>query len=212
MTLVDMIMRKVRQAAELSCRLVVVAAPYGEGRSHAVHAVHVRTGAPLLNLYSVLSHSMRDLTEEQRQTQLPQLLGEVVSGAVGDLVLLDGAEILFQTRLKNPLRLLQDLARDRTVVVVWQGCVSDGRMISGPNGKRYPIRGFLVAIPEAETGATTKELKGERMKDVEWEKRRDDINELLSRLEELLNGLLILAYVGEDYTAWDGNGYRPCSN
>ena len=120
-TLVDIIMRKVSEAAGLPCRLVVVAAPYGTGKSHALDEVHVRTGAPLIDLDSVLSDRMRDLTEEQRQTQLPQLLGEVVSGVVGDLVLLDGAEILLRLKLKNPLRLLQDLAREKTIVVAWPG-------------------------------------------------------------------------------------------
>jgi hypothetical protein len=50
------------------------------------------------------------------------------------------------------------------------------------------------------------------MKDAEWEKRRDSIDELLTRLDELLNGLLILDYVGEDYTSWGLSGYRPCLN
>lgn len=50
------------------------------------------------------------------------------------------------------------------------------------------------------------------MRDAEWQKRYDDINELLGRLEELFDGLLVLAYVGEDFTAWDSDGYRPCHN
>ena len=152
-TLADIIMRKVSEAAGLPCKLVVVAAAYGSsygaGKTHALHAVHVRTGAPLIDLESVLSDRMREPTEKQRPLELPQLLGDVVSGVVGDLVLLDGAEVLFHTGLKNPLHLLQDLAKDKTVVVAWQGCVSDGRTISAPNGRRYPTRGFLVAGPEA---------------------------------------------------------------
>jgi len=53
---------------------------------------------------------------------------------------------------------------------------------------------------------------GEPMRDPEWRKRCDDINELLSRLEELLNGLLILSYIGEEYTAWDGSSYKVSPN
>ena len=56
------------------------------------------------------------------------------------------------------------------------------------------------------------ELMGEPMRDPEWQKRCDDINELLSRLEELLNGLLILSYIGRDYTAWDGSSYKVSPN
>lgn len=138
--LVDVIMAKIRQAAHLRHRLVVVSGAYGVGRSRALHEVALQTGAPLIDLHSFSSDGMR----------LRQRLGEIVNGTVGDLILLDGVEILFHSKLRNPFRLLQDLARGKTVAVAGDGLLSDGHTISAPDGKTYPVRGFLVANPEAD--------------------------------------------------------------
>ena len=121
-TLVDMIMQKTRQAARLRHRLIVVVAPFGEGKTHALHAVAAQTGAPLLDLCSVLPDRMRDLTEKQRQQQLPRLLGETISGVEGDLVLLDSAEALFDpARMYNCLNSLWKVSRSKTIVVALRG-------------------------------------------------------------------------------------------
>jgi hypothetical protein len=63
-----------------------------------------------------------DLTERQRALQLPSLLMDIVNDAAGDVVLLDNIEILFDVSLKqDPLRLLQGLSRNKTVVAAWNG-------------------------------------------------------------------------------------------
>jgi len=72
------------------------------------------------------------------------------------LVLLDNIEILFDVHLKqDPLRLLQGLSRNRTVVAAWNGSIVDGHMTYAvpdhPEYRRYPIRDFLVASPEVTT-------------------------------------------------------------
>jgi len=99
---------------------------------------------------------MLDLTERQRALQLPRLLGEIVGEATGELVLLDNIEILFDVHLKqDPLRLLQGLSRNKTVVAAWNGSIVDGHMTYAvpdhPEYRRYPIRDFLVASPEVTT-------------------------------------------------------------
>jgi hypothetical protein len=152
-------MRKVAQAVCFRHRLVVVAASYGEGRSSAVHAVHLRTGAPLFDLNS--SYWLLDIMKRQRFLELPRFLGQTVGAVESDLVLLYGAEVLFHPNLKSTLRLLQDSAMYKTVVVTWQGCVSDGRTISAPNGRRYPIRDFLVAGPQVNELVTPSWMGGE---------------------------------------------------
>jgi len=96
---------------------------------------------------------MLDLTERQRALQLPRLLGEIVSEATGELVLVDHIEILFNVHLKqDPLRLLQGLSRNKTVVAAWNGSIVDGHMTYAvpdhPEYCRYLIRDFLVASSE----------------------------------------------------------------
>ena len=115
--LADQIIQNIDQTAELYHQLILVVAPAGAGKTIALHEVQERTGAPLINVNLDLSRRMLDLSERQRTLQLPRLLGEMVGGAKGDVILLDNIEILFDVSLKqDPLRLLQGLSRNKTVV------------------------------------------------------------------------------------------------
>jgi len=129
-TLADIIMQKIRQAARLRHRLVVVVAPFGEGKTHALHAVAAQTRAPLLDLCSVLSDRMRDLTEKQRRRQIPRLLGEAISGVEGDLVLLDSAQALFDPAgMYNCLNSLWKVSQSKTIVVALEGAEGHSRVL-----------------------------------------------------------------------------------
>ena len=149
----ERILRKIKEAQELYHRLILVAGPAGSGKTEALHEVSISTSAPLINVNLELSRRKLDLTERQRVLQLPRFLGEIVGEAPGELVLLDNIEILFDIHLKqDPLRLLQGLSRNKTVVATWNGTVVDGYLtyaVPGhPEYRRYPIRDFLVACPE----------------------------------------------------------------
>jgi hypothetical protein len=68
-------------------------------------------------------------------------------------VLLDNIEILFDVSLKqDPLRLLQGLSRNTTLVVIWSGSIERGNLVyATPDHleyKRYPVKDFLVVTPE----------------------------------------------------------------
>ena len=129
-TLADMIMAKIGQAARLRHRLIVVVAPYGEGKSHSLSAIAAQTGAPLLDLCAVLPDRMRGLTEKQWQQQLPRLLGETIRRVEGSLVLLDGGETLFDPgRMHDSLDSLWEAARNKTVVLALQGGEGHSRVL-----------------------------------------------------------------------------------
>jgi len=152
--LADRVIRRIGQAAELYYRLVMLVAPAGAGKTAALQDVHERTAAPLVNVNLELSRRMLDLTERQRALQLPRLLSEIVGASAADVVLLDNVEVLFDLSLKqDPLRLLQGLSRNKTVVVAWSGSIDGEHMVYAtpdhPEYKRYPIRDFLVVNPEA---------------------------------------------------------------
>jgi ABC-type hemin transport system ATPase subunit len=164
--LADQVLRKIGEARELYHRLILMVGPAGSGKTSALQEVsastslsacgHAQAGAPLVNVNLELSRRMLDLTERQRALQLPRLLGEIVGEATGELVLLDNIEILFDVHLKqDPLRLLQGLSRNKTVVAAWNGSIVDGHMTYAvpdhPEYRRYPIRDFLVASPEVTT-------------------------------------------------------------
>jgi len=152
--LADRVIKRIGQAAELYHRLVMLVAPAGAGKTAALQDVHERTMAPLVNVNLELSRRMLDLTERQRALQLPRLLAEIVGASAADVVLLDNVEVLFDVSLKqDPLRLLQGLSRNKTVVAAWSGSIDGEHMVyATPDHleyKRYPLRDFLVVNPEA---------------------------------------------------------------
>jgi hypothetical protein len=152
--LADRVIKRIGQAAELYHRLVMLVAPAGAGKTAALQDVHERTAAPLVNVNLELSRRMLDLTERQRALQLPRLLAEIVGASAADVVLLDNIEVLFDVSLKqDPLRLLQGLSRNKTVIAAWSGSIDGEHMVYAtpdhPEYKRYPLRDFLVVNPEA---------------------------------------------------------------
>lgn len=154
--LADQIMQKVKQAAELYHRLMLVVAPAGAGKTTALQDVRDRTDAPLVNVNLELSRRMLDLTARQRALQLPRLLREIVGNGDDEMILLDNTEVIFDVDLKqDPLRLLQGLSRNKTVVAAWNGTIIDGFLTyaepAHPEYRRYPMRDFLVATPEVTT-------------------------------------------------------------
>jgi len=152
--LADRIIQRIGQAAELYHRLVMLVAPAGMGKTAALQNVHERTAAPLVNVNLELSRRMLDLTERQRALQLPHLLAEIVGASPAEVILLDNIEVLFDVSLKqDPLRLLQGLSRNKTVVAAWGGSIDGEHMVYAtpdhPEYRRYPLRDFLVVNPEA---------------------------------------------------------------
>jgi len=151
--LADQIVRKIKQATELYYRLLLVVAPADAGKTTALQKVRDRTAAPLVNINLELARRMLDLTERQRALELPRLLREIVRSNDDEMILLDNIEIIFDIGLKqDPLRLLQGLSRDKTVVATWMGSVVEDCLTyavpAHPEYRRYPIRDILVASPE----------------------------------------------------------------
>ena len=151
--LADQIIQKIKQAVELYHRLVVIAAPAGAGKTTALLDVRDRSGAPLVNVNLELSRRMLELTERQRALRLPLILREIVDGHNNEVVLLKNVELIFDDGLKqDPLRLLQGLSRNKTVVVAWNGAIVEEFLTYASPAhaeyRRYPVRDFLVVSPE----------------------------------------------------------------
>ncbi len=151
--LAEQIIRKVEHAAEFYYRLLLVVAPAGSGKTTALQGVRDRTGAPLVNVNLELSRRMLELTEQQRALRVSLLLQQIVGNGGDEMILLDNIEIIFDVGLKlDPLRLLQGLSRNKTVVVAWKGAIVEDFLTyavqAHPEYKRYPVRDFLVVSPE----------------------------------------------------------------
>ena len=142
----------IAQASILYHRLVLLVAPAGMGKTNCLRAVAEQQGFRYINVNLELSRRLLDLTERQRALQSPRLLADVVGKNGDQVVLLDNIEILFDVTLKqDPLRLLQGLSRNRTVVAAWSGQSLTVFLLYAqadhPEYRRYPIDDLVVVSP-----------------------------------------------------------------
>lgn len=153
-SLSEQVIEKLKHAENLYNRLILVVGTEGKGKTKALQEVADRVDAPLVNINLELSRRLLDLTERQRALQLQRVLDQVVAQPEGDVVLLDNIEILFDVVLKqDPLRLLQGLSRNRTLVATWGGSIEDGHLVYAesqhPEYRRHAVGDLLVANVEA---------------------------------------------------------------
>ena len=159
MLFAERVLARIDGARALYHRLILVAAPSGAGKTEALRKVAASTRTPLVNLNLELSRRMLDLTGRERSLRLPDLLDEVI-GRVAPLVLLDNIELLFDVAFQHdPLRLLQGVSRNRTIVAAWNGTLDNGYLSYAapdhPEFRRYSraARGDVVVVcPDAAGG------------------------------------------------------------
>jgi ATPase family associated with various cellular activities (AAA) len=147
------IMHLIPQAMPMYHRLILIVAPLGAGKTAALREVAQQTGYNYVNVNLELSRCMLELTQRQRQLQVSRLLRDIIRAAHDQAVLLDNLEILFDVSLQlDPLRCLQDVARDRTVVAAWNGTVTAGHLTYAtpdhPEYRRYALEDLVVVCPE----------------------------------------------------------------
>ena len=107
-------------------RLVLLVAPVGSGKSITLREVAKRVDGRLVNLNLELSRRLLDLDLKQRNLRFGQVLDELLGQDASTICLLR-TEILFDPAFRqDPLRLLKQLSRVRTVVAAWSGIVEDG--------------------------------------------------------------------------------------
>jgi ATPase family associated with various cellular activities (AAA) len=148
-SLSEQIIRKIDQATQLYYRLILVVAPSGMGKTIALRQVAGQMEFGYININLELSQRLLGLTERQRSLHIFRLLNEIVEENGTQVVILDNIELLFETSLKqDPLRLLQGISRNRTVVAGWSGNIEHDHLIYAepdhPEYRRYPIAGQLI--------------------------------------------------------------------
>ena len=148
-TIEEEILQKIAYVPELYYRLILVVGLAEAGKTKVLQELQKQLDAHLINVNLELSRQMLELSERQQILRLPRLLDELIVSAAGDVVLLDNIEMLFQPRLQQyPLRLLQKLSRNRTLVVAWNGEVRQGKLIYAepdhPEYRTYPTRELQI--------------------------------------------------------------------
>ncbi len=138
-------------AANLYHRLVLVVGPTRSGKTTALNDLALEQGWPFINVNLTLSERLLELTVRQRSLRCARIVEEILGVVDSPVVLLDNLEMLFQPELaQDPLRLLQSLSRDRTVIATWRGHLQGGALIYAspehPEYRRYDDPQSLIVI------------------------------------------------------------------
>ena len=147
------IIASISEVNNLYHRLVLIVASSEGEINAALKEVGQKVQAPLFNVNLEISARLLDLTERARVLQVSRILEELVNEADSDVILLNNIEILFDVSLKqDPLRLLQKISRNKTIVAVWKGRIDNDLLIYAipehPEYRRYPVKDFLAICPE----------------------------------------------------------------
>jgi hypothetical protein len=125
----DIIKRSVLAAEGRYYRLVLLVGATGSGKSAVLLSIAEELGISVINVNLSLSRELLELTAKQRSLRLPGILDCMAEDSTS-LLVMDDLEILFDKSLKqDPLRLLQGISRNRTVIASWNGTYTEGRLL-----------------------------------------------------------------------------------
>jgi hypothetical protein len=136
----DRLQRAARDVADRYHRLALVV-EHGSA-SGTLDGMVRGSGWAVVNVGLALSERLLELSMRQRALKASGVLEDLISAGSPDVVALTDIEVLFAAELAlDPLRLLQNLSRHRTVIAVWPGYV-DGDAIAyaepgHPEHRRY---------------------------------------------------------------------------
>ena len=115
-------------------RLILLVAKAGSGKTRVLRKLAETVGSSVINVNLALSGELLELTAKQRGLRLPNILDQIADKAQSPVVM-DNIEILFDKELQqDPLRLLQSISRNRTLVASWNGSVNSGRLLYAETG------------------------------------------------------------------------------
>ena len=142
------IKRSLDEAKKQYYRLVLLVGESGSGKSAVLHKVADEFGIDVININLLISANLLELTAKQRALRLPDILNQIVDNSQSTVVL-DNLEILFDKNLKqDPLRLLQGISRNRSVVASWNGSNDSGKLIYAESGhpeyKSYELDNLII--------------------------------------------------------------------
>ncbi|MFA6816989.1 MAG: BREX-3 system P-loop-containing protein BrxF [Lentisphaeria bacterium] len=157
------VIQSLKAAEELYHRLVLIVGKSGSGKTSVIQNLAKRHHTEPININLRLSKELLELTEKQRQLKLAEILAQAVNGN-GDKVFLDNTEILFDIDLKqDPLRLLQGLSRNFSIVASWNGTLKKGKLTYAEPGHReyrsYDLSDTLVVSMNGEATVDFKQAR-----------------------------------------------------
>jgi len=137
-------------------KLILAVGSARAGKTAALTELAAQHKWPRVNVNLCLSEKLLELTHRQRAVRVAGILDDTLRDEHSKVVLLDNIELLFATELaQDPLKLLQSLSRNRTIVAAWPGNF-DGAALTyaepgHPEARRYPTpQAVIVRAGEAD--------------------------------------------------------------
>jgi hypothetical protein len=149
-------------------KLVLAVGPARTGKTAVLIKLATQHSWPRLNVNLRLSERLLELTQRQRATRVAGILDDMIREEISEVVLLDNIELLFAEELaQDPLRLLQSLSRNRTIVAAWPGGF-DGVSLTyaepgHPEARRYQTPQAVI-VKAGETDKPDADSLGEETK------------------------------------------------
>jgi len=167
---VKFLLEKTEQARKLYHQLVLVVAPPECGKTNVLNDLQLETKAPLINVSLELAKELLELSKKQRALQAGNVLKNIIMAESSTLILLDNTEILFEPCLKqDPLRLLQKMSRNKTIVASWSGTIEDRYLTYAKPGykefQKYPANDLLYIHPSKQHDTNNEITKPEENKE-----------------------------------------------
>lgn len=165
MLIQDKIKRSIQAAEGLYYRLVLLVGEAKSGKTGILRDIADDFDLEAININLALSSELLGLTTKQRSLRLPEMLDQLINKA-SSIVILDNLEILFDNHLKqDPLRLLQGISRNRSVVASWSGRVTGNKLIYAESGhheyRSYDLTDtFIVNMNGASTIDSPNKITG----------------------------------------------------
>lgn len=143
---------KIEEIAGLYYKLILLVTDPETNNSINFDLLAHQLQSSAINTNLELSQRMLSLTPRQRSLKTASLLGAIIKDVSQDTVLLNNIHILFAPLLRqDPLRLLQNLSRHKTIIAVWEGQVQSQYLTYArsdhPEYRRYPARELVVISP-----------------------------------------------------------------
>jgi len=128
-TAIENLKHAIEQAEARYEKLVLLVGESGSGKTQLLRALVDASGCPLVNVNLRLSQKLLEIPRRKRPAKVATLFADLLDDEVGDPILLDDIELLFDESLKtNTLTLLRHHSKNRVVVVAWNGTFCDGTL------------------------------------------------------------------------------------
>lgn len=147
-SLSEMVVKQIHNASKRYHQLVLIVVPYDLETTDFLAELSEKRQYPCINVNLTLSQALLDYSIRERIAKAIPILEEFVSQDKVEAILLDNIEILFEPSLKqDPLRCLEQLSRNQTIVANWRGIYSNGTLTySEPGHPEYKYYSDVDAL------------------------------------------------------------------